>query len=108
MTIYVDQLMPCISSKKWPYKFSCHMVCDGIEEKDFEALHQFAKDLGLKREWFQNHHVNKALHHYDLNTSKRVQALKMGAQELTRQERYEMIARLTQQYRERRKEESTS
>lgn len=71
MSVYVDELI------KWPNaqgifkNGSCHLSADTTEE-----LHAFAKKLGLKRSWFQNH---KLLAHYDLVPSKREQAIKLGA-----------------------------
>lgn len=48
MAVYVDTSMPCAPSKKWPYKYYCHMTADTPKE-----LHEFAtKVLGLKRAWF--------------------------------------------------------
>ena len=50
-----------------------HMVADTLEE-----LHKFAKELGLKRSWFQE---KGSLSHYDLTTQrKRNQAQEMGAE----------------------------
>jgi hypothetical protein len=76
MAVYVDRLMPCIPTDRWPYRFSCHLVADGDVELD-----AFARRLGLRREWFQGHRGK--LNHYDLTASKRKQALKVGAQEIS-------------------------
>lgn len=57
-------------------KRSCHMSCNG----DIEELHRFAEEIGLKREWFQDH---RALPHYDLTANKRVAAINNGAVEMT-------------------------
>lgn len=40
-----------------------------------DELHTFAKKIGLKREWFQNHRIP----HYDLFKSKRELARAFGA-----------------------------
>jgi hypothetical protein len=58
------------AKKSW-----CHMTSDTSEEE----LHEFAKKLGLRREWFQGDH-------YDLTEGKRAQALKLGAEEVTGEE----------------------
>jgi hypothetical protein len=79
--IYVDPLLNCKPTSKWPYTQSCHLYGDDPEE-----LHAFAKCLGLKREWYQDKHVNPKLHHYDVNASKRALAVQLGARELSRQE----------------------
>lgn len=42
---------------------------------DIDELHEFAKRLGLKRNWFQL----KTVPHYDLVRSKRDLAIKLGA-----------------------------
>lgn len=42
-----------------------------------------ADKLKMDRRWFQNHHPNEALHHYDLTKGKRFQALRLGAVEIT-------------------------
>jgi len=83
MSVYVDLLFPCLNNKNWKYNKSCHLVADTEEE-----LHNFAKKLGLKREWFQKH---PKLDHYDLTKNKRIKAVKMGAVEITRKEMVKMI-----------------
>lgn len=56
-----------------------HMVATESEKE----LHEFAKKIGLKREWFQQPKVRKALMrhaHYDLTTKTKLgQALDAGA-----------------------------
>jgi hypothetical protein len=54
------------------YTDGVHLVADTLKE-----LHSFARSLGFKREWFQDHHSHP---HYDL-TTKRVllRATKAGA-----------------------------
>ncbi len=79
MTIFVDEL------QEWPLDFVakaarrhgrtwCHMWTDN---EDKEELHEFAESIGLKRTWFQEHHI---LDHYDLVPNKRKLALRMGAE----------------------------
>jgi len=57
-----------------------HLWC-----KDVGTLHEFAKKLGMKNEWFQKgrHHSNR---HYDVWGSKRVAAIKAGAMVITSRE----------------------
>ncbi len=66
MTVYVDDAVWPWRGKKW-----AHMTADTHEE-----LHEFAKQLGLKRAWFQDktHHQ-----HYDVTAPKRLEALNLGA-----------------------------
>jgi len=54
------------------HKGSCHLTTHG----PIDALHEFAKRLGLKREWFQDHEYAP---HYDLTPAKRQEALRLGA-----------------------------
>lgn len=53
---------------------------------DREELHQFAKKLGLKRAWFQDHRSNPVFWHYDLTKNKRQLAVRHGAKEVTFEE----------------------
>lgn len=69
--------------RQWPTKIrcfkagSCHLMADTEEE-----LHAFAQRLRLKREWFQP----KSHPHYDLTIEKRVQAVALGAVEVSARE----------------------
>ncbi len=56
-----------------PYKDWCHMATDG----DLSELHAMARQLGLRRAWFQD---KPGTPHYDLTPRKRAQALGLGAQ----------------------------
>lgn len=73
MAVYVDEL------RNWPTVIrcfkdgSCHMWADSLEE-----LHTFARRLGLRRGWFQDH---TRLKHYDLTAERRQKALQLGALE---------------------------
>jgi hypothetical protein len=83
MAVYVDSLIATqpyrqSANKRWNWSQSCHLMADTEEE-----LHVFAKRLGLKRAWFQNHHPNPLFWHYDLTAKKRMQAFRLGAKELT-------------------------
>jgi len=83
MTVYVDSIV------QWPTRLrcfrqgSCHLAADTLEE-----LHTFARRLGLRRSWFQDHPV---LAHYDLTPGRRAAAVALGAVEL---EGKEMIRRI--------------
>lgn len=66
MAVYVDNC--CLS---WRGKLWCHLVADTLEE-----LHSFARQLGLKRSWFQD---KTRYPHYDVTTSVREKALAIGA-----------------------------
>ena len=50
----------------------CHLF-----SSDEKALHAFAANLGLKREWFQR----QGFAHYDLTPNRRAAALRLGATE---------------------------
>lgn len=62
----------------------CHLFTDG----SLDDLHLFARRLGMKREWFQNH---TRLPHYDLVPSKRAKALALGAIEVDRRRTVEIM-----------------
>jgi hypothetical protein len=74
MSVYVDSMTPCAKNSRWNYSSSCHMFADSDDE-----LHAMADAIGLKRAWFQNHRL---LPHYDLVSSKRAQAVRLGAIEV--------------------------
>lgn len=58
------------------YTDGVHLVADSLPE-----LHRFAKQLGLRREWFQNHERHP---HYDLTTARMVnKAMHYGAQKVS-------------------------
>ena len=75
----VDRLMPCLKNANWRHNKSCHMFA---ADPDLEKLHAFASQIGLKRSWFQQDTV---MPHYNLNASKRMQAVAKGAVEVDRQ-----------------------
>lgn len=56
-----------------------HMMTNG----SIEELHDFAKGLGLKREWFQNTGNHP---HYDVSESKRKAAINRGARAVSARE----------------------
>jgi hypothetical protein len=89
MAVYVDGMMSCLPNAKWRWSEACHLFADSLVE-----LHDFAKKLGMHRNWFQDH---TDLPHYDLTRNKRAQAVKLGAIEATREQ-------LVEKMRERRKD----
>lgn len=76
MSVYVDTLWATEPRRGWPYKWSCHLTADSIEE-----LHQFAEAIGMKRAWFQDH---PTFPHYDLTKTRRIAAVRHGAIEESR------------------------
>ena len=75
MTIYIDDIKNYSIIKSKAKRFGvnwCHLWTDN----NVEELHKFAKNIGLKKEWFQNK-IN--FPHYDLIPSKRKLAIKHGA-----------------------------
>jgi len=77
MSVYVDDLYPCVPSPRWRWNLACHLWADEIEE-----LHTFAAEIGLKRSWFQ--HTPGKMPHYDLTERLRDKAIKHGAVALGR------------------------
>lgn len=67
MSVYVDQL-PGSGWGKW--NGGGHLLASSLEE-----LHAMARELGLKRAWFQD----RRYPHYDLTASKRALAIQAGA-----------------------------
>ena len=74
MAVYVD-------NARIPYgrMVMCHMVADDLKE-----LHQMAGRIGINRKWFQDAN-NHRIPHYDICLSKRAEAIKNGAIEITRE-----------------------
>ena len=70
MSVYVDPIYDHGEKGKW-----CHLTGESVEE-----LHDFARQLGLRRAWFQP----KSIPHYDLNPYLREIALNNGAIALDR------------------------
>lgn len=75
MSVYVDWLCRHGWVMRGRPVESCHLLADTLDE-----LHAFAKKIGLKRSWFQN----GSAPHYDLTASRRSEAVRAGAIELTR------------------------
>lgn len=82
MTVYVDELKTYPASvvapaaRQYGYLW-CHMYAD-----DEDELHRFARKIGLRRQYFQEHRYP----HYDLTPGKRELALENGAVEITSKE----------------------
>jgi len=83
MPVYVDDLNH-YSGKGW----WCHMAVE--TDGDLQELHAFAKKIGLKRAWFQEH---IRIPHYDLVRSKRSLALEWGAIAVSNKEMFRKCAR---------------
>lgn len=62
---------------KYKGMIMCHMVADSISE-----LHEMAEHLGL-RKYFQSH---TKYPHYDISLTKKSEAMKLGAIEVTQKE----------------------
>lgn len=66
MAVYVDS-----EGILWRNRLWCHLVADSLNE-----LHEFAGQLGLKRQWFQDRGFYP---HYDVTVAVRMKALRCGA-----------------------------
>ena len=70
--VYVDEFCQWAPTRIRCFKDgSSHMTADNLSE-----LHEMAKRIGMKREWFQDHPVHP---HYDLTSGRRAAALRGGA-----------------------------
>ncbi len=77
--IYVDELRETVTSQRWPYTMGCHMIAaGGTPEENSAELHAMAKKMSLRKEWVQQSHSK--VEHFDLNASKRREAIALGAQ----------------------------
>lgn len=79
--IYVDTLANYGKRIQGHGPYWAHLGTDDHSREGLEALHVFARRLGLKRAWFQD--IPNAPH-YDVTTGKHAQALRLGALLLTR------------------------
>lgn len=86
MTVYVDDLFDYGNRGVW-----CHMATDNFG--DMNELHDMAKVIGLRREWFQDHPLHP---HYDLIPSKRYLAVQAGAESVSRQQLVRRCSKLFQ------------
>ena len=66
MTVYVDDMRA-----KFRGMLMCHMIADTEEE-----LHAMADKISIKRAWYQGNH-------YDISLSRRADAVRNGAVEIT-------------------------
>ena len=75
MTVHVDELrlVAPYRAGSWFWPEYCHMVSDDLKE-----LHLFARSIGLRKEWFQEH-PKPWRSHYDLTPNKRAHAVRKGA-----------------------------
>jgi hypothetical protein len=69
LMIYVDK-----AKIKYRNMLMSHMIADSLEE-----LHKMANLLGIRREHFQD----KRISHYDICEVKRLQAIRLGAKEVS-------------------------
>jgi hypothetical protein len=84
--ILVDEIHEYKSGPKHgPREFRhwCHLASDDLSVVGLEELHRFAVSIGLRREWFQNHHNHP---HYDLAPWGREAAIEAGAVPVTSRE----------------------
>jgi hypothetical protein len=85
VTVYVDPVITWGTSPTWKHRSSCHMFADTEEE-----LHALARRIGLQRSWHQD---RPGFSHYDLTATKRREALRAGAVEVSRDEMVAFIRR---------------
>lgn len=83
MTVYVDRLRRVSIGPHWRWPLAAHLLADDLDE-----LHAFAKQIGLRRQWFQG---DATAPHYDLNPKRHAAALRMGAKLVERDELVEVI-----------------
>lgn len=77
MSAYVDACLARVATPSWRHGPSCHLFADTLDE-----LHEAARRLGLRREWFQG---KTAFAHYDLTAKRRAEAVRLGiAREVSR------------------------
>jgi Protein of unknown function (DUF4031) len=77
VTVYVDDWRQAATVGPVEGRWS-HLTADSDEE-----LHAFASRLGLRREWFQDHHRDATRHHYDVTEPTRQRAIAAGALAVT-------------------------
>ena len=85
MAVYVDDAVWSWRGQLW-----CHLLADSLDE-----LHQFAKSIGLKKEWFQGH---TKYPHYDMNENRRKIAVKKGAIEIDKRTTIEKAKKLKAEF----------
>lgn len=75
MSVYVDDVFIRTEPGHFGMRFGatwCHMTADTKQE-----LHDFAAQLGLKREWYQDQ--DSGHWHYDVTKTVRARAIRAGA-----------------------------
>ena len=77
MTVYVDDW------RQWARVGPIETRWSHLTGDDPAELHAFAASIGLRREWFQDHHPDPARHHYDLTDAARERAIAAGATAVT-------------------------
>lgn len=82
MTAYVDH-----AQISYRGMLMNHLIADTLDE-----LHAMAQQLGLQRAWFQSHDPRRP--HYDIASTKRAEALRLGAVAVTSKELVRILARL--------------
>lgn len=87
MAVYVDS-----EHIRWRGRTWCHLVADSPAE-----LHAFARQLGLKAQWFQSRSVYP---HYDVTSTMRQRALRLGACPADRRTIVECARRMRDQLHE--------
>jgi hypothetical protein len=86
MSVYVDRLKRKPPTEAWRFPHTCRLMADRMEE-----LLDFAeKELGLSTKWLRG-----PLPHFQINKSKREQALEAGAREITKDQLARLIRRFT-------------
>ena len=88
MTVYVDETQDytrIAKARRLRHTHWCHLTADTRDE-----LHDFAKRLGLRRTWFQDHAIRW---HYDITPPKRARALQLGAVEIDRHALADIMAK---------------
>jgi len=77
VTVYVDDW------RQWARVGAVETRWSHLTGDDLDELHAFAAGLGLRRQWFQDHHADPARHHYDLSDAVRQRAIAAGAVAVT-------------------------
>jgi hypothetical protein len=60
-----------------------HMATDNLAADGLDELHAMADRLGLQRRWMHNH---PGIPHYDVPADKKLEAIRLGAQEVSARE----------------------
>jgi hypothetical protein len=84
MTVYVDDAVSLWRGHRW-----AHLMADSLDE-----LHDFARQMGLRREKFQNKTSGA---HYDVPAPLREQAIVLGAVAISRHRDRELVRAVIRQ-----------